>query len=149
MSRLSKSLRGGALLGLALLVSPQAFCDEALRKQVHKTYKHQSYMLLEDARGARLFLFGDGVQVSDVADEPVDSVKLALEKARSPDARARVRGLTELAGSDSHEALDVALQLLTDPSRAVRDEAQHTILDHPHGADMVAALGLIDDDMEE
>ena len=150
MSRSLTSLQGGALLGLALLIFNPAFGDETLREQVHRTHKHRSYMLIEDAAGARLYFFDTGparVEYLDLLNEPFTTA--AIQMTRSDDARTRVRGLTQLAGAQSDEALDIALQLLTDPSPAVREEAQNLILDHPRGADMVAALGLVDEDLED
>lgn len=149
MTRSSKPLQRGALAGLALLLCCAALGDEALREQVHNKHKHESYMLIEDPGGARLYLFDEGILVEDVSSYATPEVEAGLLKLRSADPRVRVRGLTELAGSDSYEALSAALQLLTDPSLAVREEAQSLLLDHPQGADMVAALGLVDEELED
>ena len=46
---------------------------------------------------------------------------------------------------DDARALDTALALLNDTHAAVRDEAAQLILDHPDGAALVSALGLVDD----
>ncbi|MBT8081625.1 MAG: hypothetical protein KJP08_03600 [Gammaproteobacteria bacterium] len=136
-------LQGGALAGLALLLPLDATAEDSLRERVHDKYKHESYMLVEDKNGARLFLFGDGpTEVELIAPPAEPFVAAAIEKTRSADARMRVRGLVELAGAEDPAALDAALTLLTDPSAAVRDEAQSLILDHPNGASVARALGL-------
>jgi hypothetical protein len=136
-------------MGLALLSCDATMADDTLRERIHREYKHQSYLLIEDTDGARLFLFGTGnepVDLQFVIDRNDSFIDEAFEKTRSTDPRARVRGLTELAGYDDPEALDTALALLADPDTAVRDEAAHLILDHPKGGDVAAALGLIDED---
>ncbi|MDJ0750872.1 MAG: HEAT repeat domain-containing protein [Woeseiaceae bacterium] len=143
----------GALSGLALLLSAMATADDALRRQVQRDFGHRSYMLVEDADGARLYLFtdrtGHSQQVLIEADDWNDAVARVLDGTRSDNPRQRVRALTQLAGIDSSEALDVALTLLSDPSAAVRDEAANLILDHPDGQAVASALGLLDDDSEE
>jgi len=145
--------RSGALTGLALLFAVPLLADDELQRQVHREYGHRSYMLIEDSDGIRLYLFASAAESASVRQLETDSddeaVSLALERARSSDAKSRVRALTQLAGVDSEEALDVALTLLTDPSPAVRDEATSLILDHPHGHAMANALGLVDEDREE
>ena len=143
----------GTLLGLVLLFVLPAHADDELRKQVHRDYSHRSYMLVEDADGAQLFLFADGMNASTgtriEVGEDSETTTAALRGTGDEDPRKRVRALTQLAGIDSAEALDVALSLLSDPSSAVRDEARSLILDHPRGEAMVDALGLIDEDAEE
>ena len=140
----------GALAGLALLLSLGATADDSLRERVHGEYKHESYMLVEDENGARLFLFGDGPAEIQLIGPPAEPfVAAAIEKTRSTNARMRVRGLVELAGAEDAAALDAALTLLTDPSAAVRDEARNLILDHPNGATVAKALGLDDEAPEE
>lgn len=149
MSKWSHLTQGGALVGSALFICATAIADEALRERVHKEYKHQSYMLIEDTDGARLYLFGTGKDPAGmqiVGNHDDTYIGDALEKTHSTDPRTRVRGLTELAGADEPEALDTALALLSDPNVAVRDEATHLILDHPLGDDVAAALGLVDED---
>jgi hypothetical protein len=138
----------GALPGLALFLACGTAADDTLRERVHREYKHRSYMLVEDAKGARLFLFDRGISTLHLADEdtPVDE---ALEKTRSDDARTRVLGLVELAGTGAAAALDTALTLLADPEPAVRDEARQLILDHPDGQPVADALGLVDDNFGE
>ena len=149
-TRSLQTLQCGVLAGLALLIAIPAAGDELLRKRVHAEYGHRSYMLIEDAAGARLFLFADAtsdaafVRVEVEVEEP--AFFAALAKTRSDDVRARVRGLTELAGMEDDAALDVALTLLSDPSPAVRDEAKNLILDHPAGGPLIEALGLEDDE---
>ena len=152
MTRGLTCLQRGALVGLALLLAGNAFADKLLRDQVHEQYKDRSYMLIEDSNGARLYLFSDENTAASTHILPTAEqsfVDEALEKVREPDARTRVRGLTELAGVDDPAALDAALALLVDPEKKVRDEAAILILDHPKGADMAAALGLIDEDAED
>lgn len=141
---------GGALAGLALLAAATAGADQALRDEIHRQYKHQSYMLVEDTEGARLFLFDAGSPgLQFLAVNGTGHIEGALEKTRSLDARTRVLGLVELAGIDDAAALDVALALLADPNAAVRDEAEQLILDHPRGASMADALGIVDDIEDE
>lgn len=141
-------IRCGALVGLALFFAQGADGeDQALRDDVHRQYKHESYMLVEGPKGAAwLYLFDSGkppVRIRS-ADESVQSVERALEKTRSDSPRLRVRGLTELAGVADSRALDMALALLNDTSPAVRDEAAQLIIDHPDGATIANALGLLD-----
>ena len=145
-------LQCGVLAGLALLLAGNAFADKSLRDQVHRQYKDRSYMLIEDSNGARLYLFGnENTAASTHMLRTIEKnlVDQALEKVRVPDARTRVRGLTELAGVDDPAALNAALALLVDPEKQVRDEAAILILDHPQGADIAAALGLVDEDTED
>lgn len=150
MTNRPSTLQCGALAGLALLLNHGAAADETLRERIHREYRHQSYMLIEDQNGARLYVFGQApIRVSETPIAPLPAVSAALSKTRSADARQRVRGLVELAGVAAPEALDAALRLLNDPSAAVRDEAARLILDHPDGGPLTAALGLIDDDAEE
>ena len=149
MSNWPTATQGGILTGLALLFCSASIADDALRKRVHAEYKHQSYMLIEDGDGARLYLFGSGehpVNLQVVSDSDSSHTLAALEKTHSFDPRTRVRGLTELAGNEDPEALSTALALLADPDAAVRSEAARLSLDHPHGDDVVDALGLIDED---
>lgn len=148
MTSRSAAWQRGALPGLALLLACGAAADDALRERVHREYKHQSYMLVEDADGARLFLFDRGITTLRLASEDT-SVDAALEKTRSDDARTRVLGLVELAGASEAAALDTALMLLTDPEPAVRHEARQLILDHPNGQPVADALGLVDDEFGE
>ena len=146
MNSRSSIARCGALAGLALFFAQSADGDQALRSDIHRQYKHESYMLVEDREGAWLYLFDSGkppVRVRSIG-EPSQFVEHALEKTRSNNARLRVRGLTELAGVDDSRALDTALALLTDTDAAVREEAEQLIVDHPAGAPLVSALGLDD-----
>lgn len=145
-------MHGGALAGLALLVASAGLADDALRDEIHRQYKHRSYMLVEDAAGARLYLFGDGgttVRVHERTDPSSRWSDTILAKLQSPDARTRVRALTQLAGEPLPAALDAALALLADPSPAVREEAAQLIIDHPDGEALAASLGLVDEDEEE
>jgi hypothetical protein len=105
-------------------------------------------MLVEDADGARLFLFDEGVAEQQLSANDL-FVGAALEKTRSNDAGTRVIGLVELAGASDAVALDAALMLLTDPDPAVRDEARQLILDHPEGKSVADALGLVDDEFTD
>ena len=152
-SKLPERWRGGALTGLALLFALPLSADDALRQQVHRDHGHRSYMLVEDSNGFSLYLFATATERPSVTrlETAFDDewVAQSLAKARSSDAKTRVRALVELAGVNSAEALDVALALLTDPSPAVRDEAVSLILDHPNGQAMADALGLVDEDLEE
>ena len=140
--------RRGALAGLAFSLVCVAGADDSLRERVHREHKHQSYMLVEDADGARLFLFDEGIASYRIAanDSPVEA---ALEKTRSSVARTRVIGLVELAGVADAAALEVALTLLADPEPAVRDEARQLILDHPEGQAVADALGIVDEEFPD
>mgnify|MGYP001824817760 FL=1 len=150
MTRVLSILQRGALMGLALLLSASLAADETLRQRIHSEYRHQSYMLVENESGWQLYLLADGrPRVVRLPVSPPPEVSAALQRTRSADARERVRGLVALSGEANPEALDTALQLLNDPSEAVRNEARMLILDHPGGANLVAALGLVDDDLEE
>lgn len=140
--------RRGALAGLTLSLACGATADDALRDRVHREHKHHSYMLVEDADGARLFLFDEGVASYRIGTSD-DFVEAALEKTRSSVARTRVIGLVELAGVADAAALEAALALLTDPEPAVRDEARQLILDHPDGQAVEDALGIVDDDFTD
>lgn len=152
MGRRSICVQGGALAGLALFVAATGGADERLHEEVHRQYKHQSYMLVTDADGARLFLFDNGTAGVMTLEEfdPVSRwMDVALARLQSTDPRVRVRGLTELAGVANPEVLDAALVLLADPSQAVREEAAQLVIDHPHGDVLAAALGLVDEDEED
>lgn len=138
----------GALTGLTLLIVGGAVAEESLRERVHREHKHRSYMLVEDADGARLFLFGEGAETLRIPTSD-GFAEAGLEKTRSSDPGVRVRGLVELAGVRDAAALDAALTLLTDPESFVRDEARQLILDHPDGKDLADALGLVDEDWSE
>ncbi len=150
--RLSLSLSlGGAVAGLALLAAFPAGADESLREQVRREFGHRNYVLMEDEDGARLYLFRDAnnpaaIEILTSPPAAGQEVRAALDRTSSEDPRERVRGLVELAGVDSPEALDAALALLGDPSAAVREEAANLILDHPGGESMALAIGLADED---
>ncbi len=144
------NLQRGALTGLALLLVANAAADQALRERIHREYRHQSYMLIERADSWELYVLGDREpQVIRPESDPDSTIRAALAKTYSTDAPDRVRGLLELAGADAPEALVAALQLLNDPSPAVRDEARSLILDHPDGTALATALGLVDEDLAE
>lgn len=140
----------GALLGLAFLFANAGHADELLRDEIRRDYRDRSYLLIEHADGATLYLFDKAS-----SDEPlvisnrVDIIAAALAKTQSLDARTRARGLAELAGVDGYEVLSVGLTLLADPDPAVRDEAKYLILDHPGGMSLAASLGLIDDELAD
>ncbi|MDH3619263.1 MAG: hypothetical protein OER91_00105 [Gammaproteobacteria bacterium] len=151
MSKWHATLQCGAVFGLALFFSDVARADESLRERVHREYKHQSYMLIEGPDGPHLYLFSTGDEPVRAAPAAIRNAALnsAFAKTQSADPRIRTRGLTELAGVPDPEALNIALSLLGDPVESVRVEAQQLILDHPQGASLVAALGLVDEDEEE
>ena len=149
MTRRTSSLQRGALVCLALLWSAAAAGDDELRERIHREYRHQSYMLIEDEDGWTLYVFTDGrPRMPQDVGSPDPEVAASLAMTRSSAARERVLGLVALAGAPAPEALDMALQLLNDPSAAVREEAGNLILDHPDGTPFVALLGLADDDLE-
>jgi len=136
MNRWTAILRRGALSGLALLFVPPCYADESLRDSVRKDLADTNYVLVEELDGeARLFVFSadDSSPGMTLRAAPPGSIEDALDKTRSPHARTRVRGLTELAGHSSDEALSTALVLLSDPNEAVREEAVNLIIDHPRG----------------
>ena len=144
----------GAPTGLALLLALPVAADEAFRDQVHAAHRHQSYLLVESAAGATLYLFNDDAASparepeafsSAESTGPIDS---ALARTRSSYARDRVLALTELAGAADPEALRIAVLLLDDPVAAVRNEARQLILDHPDGAATAVAYGIEDPDDE-
>jgi len=156
MSRKPLTWHGGALAGLALLVTPIAIADELLRDEIHREFRGRSYMLVEHADGATLYQFGethsDNSSTTDESSTTIalaQAVAAALEKTRSVDARIRARGLAELAGVDGFDVLSAGLSLLADPDPAVRDEAKYLILDHPGGSALAASLGLVDDELGE
>jgi hypothetical protein len=137
-------------MGLALLVAAAGSAGELLREEIHHELRHRSYMLVEHEDGATLYLFDKTISDEQaVTDKQDDIIAAALAKTRSLDGGIRARGLAELAGIDFFEALSVALALLGDPNLAVRDEAKYLILDHPSGAALAAALGLVDDELGE
>ena len=147
MNRGSAISRCGALSGLALLFVLPCSADELLRDSIRDEMGDRSYVLVEDQRGARLFVFSseDGERGMLWQVAPPGSMAGALAKTRSADARMRVRGLTELAGEPVDAALNAALVLLSDPYPAVREEAVNLIIDHPHGdIDNVVAIALGD-----
>lgn len=149
MRRRSVRAHGGALAGLVMLWAVASDADEALRREIQRDHRHDSYVLVEDADGARLYLFADaGRADAAIAGPENDALEEALALTRSADARARVRGLVALAGMAERVALDVALELLADPNPAVRAEARQVLLDHPDGADLAASLGLATADHE-
>lgn len=136
MNRWTATLRRGALPGLALLFVLPCNADESLRDSVRKDLADTNYVLVEEPGGeTRLFVFSadDSSPGMTLRTAPPGSTEDALDKARSPHARTRVRGLTELAGDSSDEALSTALVLLSDPNEAVREEAVNLIIDHPRG----------------
>ncbi len=135
MSKLSATLLRGALCGLALLLAVPAGADDALRETIRQQLRDESYVLIEDQHGIRLFVFSsqdDGYRTT-LVPVAAGSLEQALEMTRSEIARQRVRGLTRLAGEPDEEALNAGLALLTDPDPAVREEAVNLIIDHPRG----------------
>ena len=149
MKRQSLTWHGGALVGLALLVATTGNTDEMLREEIRRDFRNQSYLLVEDADGATLYLFDNsGFNEPPIAAKRIDIVA-AIARTQSVDARVRTRGLAELAGIDDEEILNIGLSLLADPDPAVRDEAKYLILDHPDGAALAASLGIVDDEPGE
>ena len=131
----NKAQRRGVLYCLALLVASPASADVTFRESVREQYRDESYLLIEDQDGSRLFLFSVG-SVTSVTKQRLpgnltESLSEALEMTRSADARRRVRGLTLLSGADDPAALDAALVSLADPVAAVREEAVQLIVEHP------------------
>lgn len=154
MIRSSKTLQCGALAGLVLLFVFSASAGEPLHDAVRKQLRNKNYLLLEDDKGARLFVFSTGnettltvpVRERSVADrtDRVESSK-ALEMTRSSNYRQRIRGLTLLSDVEDTYALDAALVLLSDPVVAVREEAVQLIIEHP-GADIDSIVAIAAND---
>ena len=135
MSKRIATLRCGAFWGLALLLATPAGADDTFHETIRQQLRDESYVLIEDLHGFRLFVFSsqdDGYRTTLVPVAP-GSLEQALLMTRSEIARERVRGLTTLAGEPDDEALNAGLALLTDPDPAVREEAVNLIIDHPHG----------------
>jgi len=145
MNRWYDTMRCGALVGLALLVAFPVLADAPLRKTVREQLRGESYLLVEDQDGARLFVFSTGNVSTVTAHRPAKTSSAQSEKALamtlSTDSRTRVRGLTLLSGVDDPAALDAALVLLSDPAAAVRVEAVQLIIEHPH-ADVASVAEL-------
>ncbi len=147
MSKCSATLRREALGGLALLLAFPAAADDALHETVRRQLQDESYVLVEDQHGIRLFVFSsadDGYRKTFAPVAP-GGLEQALAMTRSAVARERVRGLTTLAGEPDEEALNAALVLLTDPDPAVREEAVNLIIDHPQ-ADVASIIALAEAD---
>ncbi len=146
VSKRSATLRCGAFCGLALLLAVPAGADDALRETLREQLRDESYVLVEDQHGIRLFVFSaedDGYRTT-IAPVVPGSLEQALELTRSEIARERVRGLTMLAGEPDEEALNTALVLLTDPDPTVREEAVNLIIDHPRGDATVVQIAAAD-----
>lgn len=116
--------------------------------------RDESYLLIEDQDGARLFVFSTGNVTAVTAPDrenmssatPVRAPMIAaLDMTRSATPRTRVRGLTLLSGVNDPAALNAALVLLSDPSVAVREEALQMIVDHPD-ADIDAVVAIASND---
>ncbi len=148
--RYVRQLQCGALMGLALAGSMTSSADEALRDRIHREYRHQSYMLVESANGAALYLFNKTPVAPWLDCDTVCEARItALELTRSDNPRSRVLGLLRFSGMDDPAALDMALALFNDPDGAVRQEARQLILDHPRGASLSAELGLQDNVVDD
>ena len=135
MSNWFTALRCGALGGLALLLVSPSVADDDLHDTIRRQLQDDSYVLVEDQDGARLFVFSpenDGYRTTLVPSIR-SSHEQAIAMTRSEVARDRVLGLTTLAGEPDEEALNAALVLLTDPDPAVREEAVNLLIDHPRG----------------
>ncbi|MCP4299517.1 MAG: hypothetical protein GY783_02935 [Gammaproteobacteria bacterium] len=152
MSSWSDIVRCAVLCGLALLVAVPIAADEPLRKTIRKQLRDESYMLIEDQDGARLFIFSTGnvsaVTTQQPEDGPGRQLDEALEMTRSTDPRTRVRGLTLLSDVEDPAALDAALVLLSDPVAAVREEAVQLIIEHPD-ADIDGVVAIAANDPSE
>lgn len=135
MNRWADTLRCGAPWGLTLFFALPTLADESLRQAVRKEMRGESYVLIEDTKGARLLLFAKdgeagGTFRNFAPESPADS-HAALAMTRSTNPGTRVRGLTLLSDVASPEALDAALVLLSDPVDAVREEATQLVIEHP------------------
>lgn len=150
MSRWCAGRWCGAFSGLALLFSAPLHADDVLRDAIRKELRDESYVLVENHSGSRLYLLSagsalDAARLVRAAGPPPVDVDMALAMTRSPDARTRVRGLTLLAAETGSMAHDAALELVFDPVAAVREEAFQLLLEHPHAdVDSIAALGRAD-----
>lgn len=149
MTRRPALLRYGAPWGLVLLFLLPAMAQESLHDTVRKEMGDQNYVLVADRSGARLFVFSDEAHttgaVLGVAPPPPGSIESALTLTQNESPRVRVRGLVELSGVESPEALDAALVLLSDPVASVREEAVQLILEHPD-ADTDAIVAVASED---
>ena len=147
MSSRIAGLQRGVLAGLALLIAWPLLADDSLRQAIRKEMRDESYVLVEDSEGARLYVFSSG-ESSYSVEYPTHtpgSAGAALAKALNADARQRVRGLAELSGNPGHEALSVALALLSDPAEIVREEAVQLAMEHPDAdRSSVVAIALSD-----
>lgn len=126
--------RCGAFTGLALLLCAHSDAGEILRQAIRGQCGDDSYVLVEDSTSIRLYLLSEPVDAAalpQAVQPPPGSVDAALSLTRSADTRARVRGLTLLAGATGAAARDAALTLLNDPAETVREEAYMLLLDHP------------------
>lgn len=145
-------MRCGVLCGLALFFASPATADEALREAVRQQLRDESYMLVENQDGARLFIFSTGsvsaVTTHQPGDGPARQLDEALEMTQSADPRTRVRGLTLLSDVDDPAALDAGLVLLSDPVAAVREEAVQLIIEHPD-ADIDGVVAIAANDPSE
>lgn len=150
MSSWSATSRRGALAGLALLFALSVVADDSLRASVREELRDESYVLVEDQAGARLYVLpstGDGYRTRWLPSPP-GSPADALGRTYSADARTRVRALTELSGVDDAAALNAALTMLSDPDEAVREEAVNLVLEHP-SADKQSVIAIARRDPSE
>ena len=129
------TLRCGAFASLALLLAAPLSADDALHEMIRRQLRDESFVLVEDQHGIRLFVFSSADDSFQTTLAPVTPglLEQALAMTQSEVARERVLGLTTLAGEPAEEALNAALVLLTDPDPAVREEAVNLIIDHPRG----------------
>ena len=143
MSRRIARLQRGVLAGLALLFAWPLLADDALRQAIRKEMRDESYVLIEDQSGARLYVLSPGERSYSVEypTHSPGSASAALAKTLSDDARQRALGLVELSGDPGHEALSAALALLSDPAEIVREEAVQLALGHP-GADRTSVIAI-------
>jgi len=148
MIRRPSKLQCGVLAGLALLCADAGFADDALRNAVRERLRDENYVLVEWHDGARLYLLSTDTQggtLSELARRPHGGPDAAIAMTQSADAKARVRGLTLLAGDIDVAARDAALALLSDPVPAVREEAYLLLFEHPHADTYgIATLALAD-----
>ncbi len=151
MDRLAALRWREAITGLALLFAVFALADDALQASVRSDLRDDNFVLIENLRDpgqVRLIVFS-GQASNATAQLQLSAIQndydVALEMTRSPDSRARTRGLTLLSDVNDPLVLDTALILLTDPVAAVREEAFQFVLQHPH-ADVngIGALALSD-----
>ena len=114
----------GAILGLAFLSCTAALAsDSALRDEVHRLFRHQSYILVEaPSEPARLLVLSSNPTTHALSGD--DAVlRQALIDFTSVDPAVREDAVLSLADIDVEGVVDILASALADPSPFVRDTA--------------------------